>query len=356
MTRFSRAKAILIDHLDQVVPELFIKRYQRGGSWMVLSPGSNSRRADQMVIWRTGARAGGWTDFITGEKGDAIDLIAYVQFGGITKEARMDAVAWIEDRFGIREMDPAKRADIEAAHEKRSAKLKKQDEVKRQDNRERARKMFFLAEEKVIGSKADIYLKGRGIHLGQVKHLTQSFRFNPECQYWLSETRPKPLYPALVSAMVDVKGHLRACHTTYLAQDGKSKAPVEKTKLMWPEVAGLAIRVSNGASALGAERQAEQSGAGIVAITEGIEDALSLALSRPDLRCWAAGSLPNLLHLPDHDCAAGWLIFKDNDWGKPQAEALFGRAVSRIKSFGKPVEIVSMPAEWGKDVNDALNH
>jgi len=69
----------------------------------------------------------------------------------------------------------------------------------------------------------------------------------------------------------------------------------------------------------------------------------------------AAGSLSGYLHVPDHACIKGYLIFRDNDWDKPQAVELFDRALARFKSFGKPVTEVAMPAAWGKDTNDVLN-
>jgi hypothetical protein len=156
--------------------------------------------------------------------------------------------------------------------------------------------------------------------------------------------------------MVDARGTIGACHMTFLAANGEGKAPVEQPKLMWPETAGLVIRISNGATGLSGSEAAEAGVSGLVGLTEGIEDALSAALATPELRMWAAGSLSGLLHVPDHPCAAGWIIFKDNDWGKAEAQALFDRAVARIKSFRKPVEVVSLPADWGKDVNDAINH
>jgi hypothetical protein len=142
---------------------------------------------------------------------------------------------------------------------------------------------------------------------------------------------------------------------TFLSADGRSKAPVEKAKLMWPEVAGFVVRVTNGPSGMTAEDAAAAGISGLVSITEGIEDSFSIAIATPELRCWAAGSLSGLLYVPDHPSVSGWIIFKDNDWGKPQAAALFNRAVARFRSFGKPVEVVAMPADWGKDVNDALN-
>ena len=358
MTRFSRAKDKLLDHLDDVVMDLFPRRLQRAAAWFCVSPGNPSKNPDQLRIHRTGAAKGGWKDFITDQTGDAIDLVAYVQFGAVTAATRMNAVAWIEDRFGIRDMDPGlKKAADRAAEERRQAAAAEDIET-RAKNHERARKMFYRAEENIVGTLADTYLQTRGIHLDEIAHLCRStFRFDPAYQYWLGQDRQgrKPVYPALVSKLVDHEGHGRACHLTYLAKDGRGKAPVDKAKLMWPEIVGFCVRVTDGESGLSAEMAAEQGRRGLAALTEGIEDALSVALAAPSLRCWAAGSLSNLLHVPDHAAVSGWLIYQDNDWDKPQAVDLFNRSVERLKSFGKPVEVLAMPADWGKDVNDAIN-
>ncbi len=102
------------------------------------------------------------------------------------------------------------------------------------------------------------------------------------------------------------------------------------------------------------EKAAEAGEAGPAGVSEGIEDALSAAVADPDLRMAAAGSLPNLLTVPDHAAASAYLVFRDNDWNKPQAVALFERALAHFKAFGKPVRAVAMPPSWGKDVNDAF--
>jgi hypothetical protein len=154
--------------------------------------------------------------------------------------------------------------------------------------------------------------------------------------------------------MVDAGGRLGAVHWTFLRPDGAGKADVEKAKLMFPSTTGLAVRIANGAGGVPAEQAAEAGTATPCAVLEGIEDGLSLAMQRHDLRVWAAGSLSGLLSLPDHSAVSGWLVFKDNDWGKAQAQALFDRAVRRLRMTKKPVETVSMPGDWGKDVNDAI--
>ena len=83
--------------------------------------------------------------------------------------------------------------------------------------------------------------------------------------------------------------------------------------------------------------------AGFIGLTEGIEDSASAGMAYPQLRMHAMGSLSGLLHVPDLACAAGYLVFRDNDWGKPQAQQLFARGIARLRGFGKPIECELLP-------------
>lgn len=366
-SRFAVAKQRLLDDLEGAIVTLcgpYAKpRDRRPGGWNIANRWRAQAKPSQMIVWLRGARRGGWTDFVSGEKGDAIDLVAYWLEGIVHADSRMRAVEWIEDLYGLRNLDPATRAKIAAQAEASKARLEEQDMARRKSSKESARKMFFAAEARILGTPVDAYLASRGIPLSDVPQLTHAFRHQPRAEWWPGAVRDGegrrigkgPVYPAMVSAMVSGDGSLCACHLTFLAEDGSGKAPVDKAKLMWPETQGLVIRCTNGPSGLSAESAGEAGVAGYVGITEGIEDALSAAIVTPSLRMWAAGSLPGLLYVPDHACAKGFLVFKDNDWGKPQAQALFDRAIARLRGFGKPVETIAMPADWGKDVNDAIN-
>lgn len=367
-SRFAIAKQKILDDLENVIAAVMganaHRRHMKGGGWNVTNPYRAQAKPDQMYIWLRGGRRGAWKDFVSGEKGDAIDLVAYCLEGIVHADSRMRAVEWVEDRYGIRQMDPAQKKKLADQAQASKERMERQDADRRHGNRERSRKMFFAADARILGTPVETYLAGRGVQLVDVPNLSPAFRFQPDCEYWLGAPRDGegnrlgrgPRFPALVSAMVSADGTLNACHLTFIAHDGRGKAPVEKAKLMWPETSGFVVRCTNGPSAMRPEDAAQAGIAGVVGLTEGIEDALSAAIAEPGLRMWAAGSLSGLLHVPDHACASGWLVFQDNDWGKPQAKKLFDRAVARLRATGKPVEVIAMPADWGKDVNDAINH
>ncbi|MBG6158251.1 hypothetical protein IWQ52_004273 [Labrenzia sp. EL_159] len=375
MSRFAVAKSKVLDHLETLIPELFgghaeSRHHRRGRSWNISWPWRTKSKASQTIIWLDGARRGGFKDFTSGVQGDAIDLVAVALEGAVTDDSRMRAVAWVEDRFGIRSMSPAQQRRIAAEAEAKQKAMAAEAERRKKIARDRARKFFFSCENTIFGHLPEIYLKhARGIDARTMPHLAPAFRFHPACEYWLgaprdadgNKTAKGPMFPALITAMVDQDGKLGACHYTFLAPDGRDKAEAipfggdqPKAKMMFPDTAGLMIRATYGPSGLNMERAAEAGISGIASVTEGIEDALSAGFADPELRSNAAGSLPNMLSLYDHAAISGWLIFKDNDWDNPQALAQFDRAVRRLRSFKKPVQPVAMPASWGKDVNDAL--
>lgn len=367
VTRFSIAKDKAVLEIEDIITALYQgkRKNMRRNLWNVVSRFRPGAHEGQMVIYLTGARRGAFIDFPAGTKGDAIDTVAYGLVGEVSHQTRMDAVEWIEDRYGLKSMSPDKKRQLDAEARARRAVVEAQETKQRETALTRARKTFFSCSAGIRGTLAETYLASRGIDLGQVSHLIENtFRFSPSFENWMTapvddrgDKSGKGLFfPAMVSAMVNDQGKLCAYHCTYLARDGSDKAPIEKKyqKLMYPETAGTCIRVTQGSSGLSLEVAAETKQPSLLGVTEGIEDALSAAIADRDLRMWAAGSLGGLAYVPDSPAISGYLIFQDNDWNNPQAARQFKRHVQRIRGFGKPVEVISMPAEWGKDVNDAI--
>lgn len=380
-SRFAVAKAVALDHLESLVPELLgpnaPARFQRGGSWNFLWPWRANAKPTQAILYLTGARRGGFVDFVSGTKGDVIDLVAVCKAGVINDDTRMDAVRWIEDRFSLRAMDPEARARMEAQAKAQRIAMEAAEARRVKERRGRARR-FFHSCETWEGTLVETYFReARGFDLRAVPNLGHSIRFHPACEYWLGaqyreetgpdgkrrrvKVAPGPRFPAMVTAMVDEAGKIGACHYTFLRPDGRDKAHAvpagldePKAKMMFPETAGLTMRLTHGPSGLTMDRAAEAGISDVLGVAEGIEDALSAALSDPDLRCCAAGSLAGYMTLHDHPAVSAFLLFRDNDWDNPQALAQFDRALARVRQFGKPVAACAMPAAWGKDINDAL--
>ncbi len=352
MSRFSVAKEYVLRDLESIIAELLHgkTKHKRTSLWNVANPYRPKSKPEQMCVWLKGARRGAWRDFAGTDQGDAIDLVAFGLTGAVTPDTRMTALEWIEDRYQLKDMSPQRRRAVEAEGASRRAATEAKDAEDSKKRRDRARK-FFHSCVPIEGTLAEVYLASRGIILAEVPNLGRALRFHPECEYWMDDARPR--LPAMIAAMVDQDGKIGACHYTFLKPDGSGKADVEKAKLMFPETTGLVIRLTDGPSGLPADRAAAEKVTGPAGLVEGIEDGLSAGQRVPDLRMWSCGSLAGFLSAPDHACISSFLVFKDNDWGKRQAQKLFGRSVARLKGFRKPVEVISMPADWGKDVNDA---
>lgn len=350
MSRIRQAKAAMLDRLEEIVRELVPGGKKTGSTYGAKNPARADRSAGSFVVWMRGPAAGGWKDYATGEQGDIIDLVALAK-----ATDRRGALAWAEDRLGLRAMSEQDRRAMES-----TAALRRREEASRDESNalrkiDRARKMFAEGSREILGTPVETYLASRGIPLREIKFLEDSFRFHPSLEWWMGRRDgvPGPRYPAMLSQMVDGAGVPKAVHVTFIARDGHGKAPVEKPKLMWPATTGLVIRVTRGAGNRNAETAAELGKPGPCGIWEGIEDTLSVALAVPEIRLWAAGSLPNYLHVPDHACADGWILGRDNDWGKDQAQALFSRALEHFERTGKPVSTVNATGE-AKDMNDLL--
>lgn len=357
-SRFSVVKELLQRDVAVLVREMLPGAVLSGGVWSARNPRRADRTAGSFVVWKH-PTPGAWKDYATDDKGDVVDLVAHLRGWD-----RKEVLAWAEERYGIKAMAPAERGRLaDKARAKRidAGRREAEEEIRR---RQWALDIFEAAVPRLRGTLVETYFATRGLELRAMPWLEhQWFRFHPGLEWWRGAVRDErgrkvkagPIYPALVSAMVDRNGNQRAIHCTFLAEDGRGKAPVEKPKLMFPRTAGLVIRVARGESRLTPEGAAKHGLIGPCIVGEGIEDAATFALAMPEIRAFAAGSLPGLLSMPDLPCVEAWLVARDNDWGKEQAAELFDRAMARLKSFGKPAEEISAIG-GAKDFNDMVRN
>lgn len=173
-----------------------------------------------------------------------------------------------------------------------------------------------------------VYLASRGL-IGSVP---ASLGFLPDHCHRPTGTR----WPCMIAAVTNCSGHIQAIHRTYLARDGKGKAPVESAKMTLGTVGGFAVHLSPAGARM--------------AISEGIETGLSVqfATGIPTWAAISAGGMRQLI-LPPLPLASEVIIAADADTvGVKSARD----ATTRWQREGRIVRIALPPS--GQDFNDVL--
>lgn len=348
--RLGDVKGLLQQQIEGLCRELLPDGWRSGRYWFARNPRREDRKAGSFFVWLRGA-PGAWTDKATGEQGDVISLIILVKGLGAIKgdgQAIREALAWARGWLGVERMAPG---EIEQAREAAAKRAATAAAIDRQQSDEKRRKAFgwwLHCDARIAGTPVEAYLASRGIRLDLLGRMPRAIRYAPRLEHRPSETA----WPGMMALMTDSHGIGAAIHRTFLALDGTAKAPVEPSRMMWGETKGSAIRLWRGETQLGPEEAARHGLIDTLALVEGIEDGLSLALACPELRIWAAGSLGNLGEIRIPDCADEVIVCADNDWGKPETQAALDRAISALARQGKRVRVAR--AAVGKDFNDQL--
>lgn len=354
---------LLADDIEGVVDALGIDVRQRGRRQLVCFAPWNNHHKPKLEI-NLHRRRGGWNDWHGGVWGDALGLVACTLSGQPdpkAADALREAIRWAQARYGI-----AGAVEPEAWKEKVAAAERRAKVREGQAARElaEARKQMFgvwlrfseplrpttRTHKGCFGAR---YLEARGVDFGLLPHLPRAVRLSGS-QQWRGRDGETHVGPALMSAMTLPDGKFGSLHRIWIDpfRDGE-KADINPPRKMYPSSEGAAIRLWRGASRLSMADAAEKGIKEGVVVAEGVEDGLSVAMMTPELRVDAAGSLPGLLSYVPPPCASHLVIAADNDWGKPQAQALLDRAVARLRTeFKMPVGIARSPE--GKDFNDLV--
>lgn len=347
-------KTLLQRNVEALASALLPQGKRNGAWWMACNPRRGEKKPS-LGVGIGGAAPGAWKDFGGDAKGDVLDLIAYLNDFPALKTDPRPTLEWACGFLGLNGAAPVtvrhKIAEASAAQKARD--LQAADEA--ETNRRRAKALYLASRERpFLPSPAATYLSGRrGIDLARLGKI-------PGCLGWLPDawhTESGQRWPVMVAGFQNDAGATIAVHRTFLTADGSDKAPVPSARKIWPAgYTGSAIRLWRGAKGLAlaaALKAYEKHGAcETLALVEGVEDGLSLALACPDLRIWAAGSLHNLGHITVPPCCDRVVVCADNDWGKPQAEAQFRIVLDRLAAQGCHVSVAR--ATTGKDVNDQL--
>lgn len=312
---------------------------EQGGIYTPLNPTRVDRHPGSFVIWLRGEAAGAYKDFATGDKGDILGGISYC-LNLDTRGALEWAKRWLGIAPGVARL-PARKP--------MPAPQPGEDDARKGKRIGRARALWLEAKPGITEYPlACRYFASRGIELSRFAGALNALRFAPNCYY--DEDRK---FPAIVACMNATEGGgIVAVHRTYLAHDGSGKAPMTPARKMLGPAQGAVIAIWRGQSELPV-RQANEAGiADTLVLTEGIEDALSVAVSAPDCRVWAVGSLGNLAAITLPACAHDVVVFADNDWAKPEAQAQLAKGLRALGYQNRRVRVAHSPE--GKDVNDLL--
>jgi hypothetical protein len=339
-------KTLLQAQIAALCKHLIPDGHRSGNYFMAKNPTRHDKHSGSFWVKIAGGVAGAWRDEATGDKGDVIGLIAYIH-GTDVKEALKWARGWLglagmpEGLRRERLVQAQARNDAEARHQAQQLI----------DDRSRAKGTWLHCRPSLIGTVAEDYLAGRGIRLADLPRQPRSLRFSAGQKHRESGLT----LPAIVAAMVGGNNSFVAIHRTFLAPDGSGKAAVEPARKIWPRFGGTGacVHLWRGETGLTADKAHAQGLWDRLAITEGIEDGLSVAVSCPEYRVWAAGTLGNIADIILPPCSAEVIVCADNDWGKPEAQRALDKALLALARQGRrDIKLARSPV--GKDVNDAL--
>lgn len=337
----SELARLLADHITRLAPELLPHGKKDGVEWRV---GSLAGEPGQSLAVRlSGARRGVWADFSSGERGDALDLVAAVLFGG----SRRDAMQWSENWLGL--SNTATSAPVQRRPIQEKLNTSQELDKEAQQRRAKARRLWHDTPAGIAGTPVESYLQGRGIDLRALGRAPGALRFAPAV--WCQEVR-RPL-PSMLAAICSPSGKLVAVHRTWLAQSPSGawcKANLKNPKKVLGGFAGGCIRLWRGASGL-AFGIAPKGDVAIVA--EGIETALSCAIACPEYRVLAAVSLSNMAAMKLPDTITEIIVAADNDTGNASARKALDAALSQFAQQGRTVRL-AMPEIQGQDWNNVL--
>lgn len=276
----------------------------------------------------------GWTS-----RSDFRRVIEYgAQLGGVSPDVDEDFIRQSNERY----------------REKQKLQQKRLEEEKR-SKREGAFKRWLNATPISYSDLGYIYLRDRrGVDLRQLPRLPGAVRFTREFAWKLDPTQDHwDKLPAIISLM-QKDGKSMACHVTALKEDGSGtdNRVGQKGRLVFGSVRGAAIHLTRGKSGLPPKEAFARYGMDdTLAICEGLEDGLSIALMQPSWRVWPAYSLDNMGNVIAPECVADIVLCAENDVSQGARDALERVKAKQIAAGqGRRVRIAYPPPEF-KDWN-----
>jgi hypothetical protein len=357
------------DRIDEIVVWLGLApAAKRMNLFTPLNPMRGDRHPGSFVIYGRGhAKQGGWVDYACppapGSKaanlsGDALDLISYIKTGN-----PRDRKAGYALGLAFLGWEGAAHLDRPGQEQARRA-LERDREIAEKNAREALeadrRKAFqrWLSDAQL--SFDDLvwrYLKGRGIDLAHmIDRLPHALRLRAEDFH-----REAGVKRASMAALISSPdGKPWSVHRTFLDVRGAvvQKAQLDPPRKIWPGgYQGGAIRLAKGANACSPEEAVRQGLCGeVLAVGEGVETMLSVALACPTWRAWAAGNVGAIGAVVVPASVEMVVLVGENDDGE-QARAAFDRGVAAMAHQAKAKGFqlyVTRPKPGDDDFNTSL--
>lgn len=339
MVEIADLVGMLSRRAEALCAELLPAGIKEGNEWRVGSVAGEAGRS--LGVHLSGVKAGVWCDWAgrSDDRGDALDLVAKVLFGGDKRRALRWARAWL----GIDRLDPRS-----LEQERRQVEHKKQQErAAEKTNRDSALRLFLGAAAEIRGTLTERYLKGRGIDFARLGRQPRALRHHAG----LAHPETGEIVPTMVAAITDHQGHMVSVHRTFLEELPNGSVVklrgVEDAKMTLGRYAGGCIRLWRGKS--GRAWNDAQPGEWLL-LGEGIEDTATGLIAAPEYRAAAAVSLGNMQGLALPPAIEGVIILAQNDT-KPQAITALERVVAHFHELGKRVRL-ARPDPSAKDVNE----
>lgn len=325
--------ALLTDDAERLAAELLPGGRRQGREWVAGDLLGSRGRGVSVCI--SGGKQGVWADFSAGGKGhggDMLDLIAACRTGGDKGEA----LKWARSYLGlgnaeVREVAP------------RPAPPKRDWQAEAEATRQRGARIFGQALP-WPNTPVEHYLANRAIPRGALAHVPNALRYAP--LHFCGERRQPA--PAMLGCIM--RGNrMIGLHQTWLERfpNGWGKAPIASPKKFMGSHKGGMIPLARGSSGLPLSRAPAGS---LIAISEGIEDGLSVALEMPEWRVAAACSSGNMQELDLPDSITEVVLCLQRDGENPSVAAAIDAAVARFTREGRTVRI-ARPPEGIKDWN-----
>lgn len=355
--------AMLADRIESVCRALGLSGTVIQGAMTPLNPTRNDRNPGSFVIHLSGPKQGRWDEYATGDYGDTVDLVAYINFGRIDRTSKREAMIWAKRFLGIGDashMDPAHSAKLRAAKEtmeQNTARAEALAMANQAKDRRRAQAMFLEAKPLAPGLPGWTYLtEARGIDLTRLERLPWAVRSH----HAMRHVETDQVVPCLISALLFPDGSFGGVHRIFLEPGGRSKLtadPGVAVKKIWPRGwHGAFIPISRGATKMSPREAVKKGLTDECAFAEGVEDAFTVALLTPEWRVSAVGASANFVHVDPPPSASAVIAIRDRDISRKVMDGVT-RKVDGLRAKAEARDLPffeSWPERGFKDFNDML--